>query len=488
MLNITLVNKQSNWKPLPKPLKDPELGLASFIMLEYNSFPDERLEHCVLMIPKHWDTMYELIRAPGEFVEFWRKVYKDTPYHAHGGPNRKEWEFTEPITIVIEPLTAATAANKVLLLGLSTLWPGLANAMDPSLTVEEFAIAVKEGAKVSPTTTWSNKVPNVADVPVELWEKGHGGKLVKKVKKVPLVGNEAMPKTYPSPLPGGFIPAGPSYPGGPPVGTAPFPLQFVAEFALKTRTLYIRYIPHDTTPVGTFSWAANRDELTTMTVDPVQGTRISYLHVDIAFDPATITHEIVAESRARFAMNFITDLTFMNEPGLIRVKQKSGPHAPEGFMSTAPLIYAVNTVALPDPTSDPITRPVIAPLATTSDGKPTPASAPMVILDSVWPDPAKKKYTAKDISAMRNTATPPSGNPPPTNPTEENPTPLCLVLVTTPVVVNGVVTYVTSQVIVKSYAPEEDPPFGGRVYKGTRGGSKKDIPSKEGKLEKKKKI
>lgn len=437
-------NTQANWTTPAPLIIDPGLGLGAFVALEYTSTVGARLEHCVLFLAKEWDSMYDLIKAPGVFMEALRNAYKSTPLHDHGGTDKLEWEFNSPISIVIEPLTAPTAANKILLMGLTELYPLLLNALDDSLTANEFAAAVKSGATTSPPGfSWSAKVPPMGTTDVEMIvPTGSGGYQSKKIPYL-MMGNETnwaakVPKVSST----GQITSGSTgTPPPPPVGTPFFPLQYVAEFALKTRTLYIRYIPHATTSAGTFG-ATKGDEITAITVDPVQGTHLAFLHQDIVFSKAELTPPILSDRRARFAMNFLTDVRFLNELSLLKVM-------PKAYLSTSPLVYAMNTVDLPAPTNKPMKRPKIRPLAV-QNGKPTLASAPTVIIDSVWPDPDKVKFSQNDMAAMF-----PPGNP---TPEPDPPSPLCTVLVTTPVLQpNGTIVFVTAQLIIKSYEPEQEP-------------------------------
>jgi len=437
-------NTQQNWKPLPPLTLDPGLGLGAFIVLEYTSTVGARLEHCVLFLAKEWDSMYELIRAPGVFMEALRNAYKATPKHDHGTMGNLMWEFNTPITIVIEPLTAPTAANKVLLMGLTELYPSLMNALDDSLTADEFATAVTTGASTPPAGfSWSSKIPPMAQTDVDMIvPTGSGGYQPKKIGHVMMNNETNWAKNAPKvSSTGTFTTGSTGTPPPPPVGTNFFPLQYVAEFALQTRTLYIRYIPHATTSAGTFGDTAG-DEITAITVDPVQGTHLAFLHQDIVFSKSDLTPGTLADRRARFAMNFITDLRFLNKPSLLKVK-------PAAYLSTSPLLYAMNTVTLPTPTHKPILRPKVRPLAVKS-AKPTPASAPTVIIDSVWPDPDQVKFSTGDLAAMF-----PPGNP---TPEPDPPSPLCTVLVTTPVQQpNGTIVYVTAELIIKSYEPEQEP-------------------------------
>lgn len=446
--NNVPANIPSNWSSVaPAPI-DPGLGLGAFIVLEYTSTVGSRLEHCILFVAKEWDSMYDLIRAPGVFMENLRKAYKSTPEHDHGSIGNVKWEFNTPISIVIEPLTSPTPANKVALMGLSKLYPALMEAMDDGLGAHEFSARVKEASSKAPEGfTWSDKVPPMVPTEVELSDpSARGESKTKRASQVTLNVEENWAADLPKVSSSGTYTSGAAEsPTSPPVGAEFFPLQYVAEFALKTRTLYIRYIPHETTHAGTFGDRPG-DEITAITVNPVQGINMTFLHQDIVFSKSELTPSILADRRARFAMNFITDIRFLNQPSLLQV-------TPPAYLSTSPLLYAMSTVTLPTPTHVPTTRPEFHPFAV-ENGKQTGASAPSVFIDSVWPDPDQITFSDADKQRLF-----PLGNP---TPEPDSPSPLCTVVVSTPVVQpNGTIIFVTSELIIKSYEPEIPGQHGG---------------------------
>src|SRR5436853_328442 len=75
-------------------------GLAGLVPLDYGS----RYEHSVVLVPSTWDSMFDLIRAPGQFAAAAQMSYgSGTP---EDSTNTKiEWTLLSPITITIEPLT-----------------------------------------------------------------------------------------------------------------------------------------------------------------------------------------------------------------------------------------------------------------------------------------------------------------------------------------------------------------------------------------------
>jgi hypothetical protein len=317
-------------------------GLGSYVFLDY----DNRFEHAILMLGKNWESLHELLRAPGLFVEAWRNSYNSvngTPNHYHLGYKSKVWGFEAPITIILEPLTIPIPANANTLIALNTLYPGLR------------AIGEK----------WNTTTPN----------KFHF-KIV----------NALTGSLNWDPIPG--------YAGvANPINVEPFILQYVAEFALQTRTLTIRYVPRDGSKNFPVTTGRLQKGITTITINSVGNTDLTFLHFDVEF-PKGFTAFDVADARASFAVDFISNPNFINQVP-----------SPGTLFSIAPLRGNLSSNSLPDlSTYPPVTFQ--NPWPSTNFVAPSKKSQPSIVgmgkergtrkgafrgrvtIDSVWPDPS----------------------------------------------------------------------------------------------------
>jgi hypothetical protein len=212
------------------------------------------------------------------------------------------WPFAEPITIHIEPLTAPSSSNLAMLAGLSHLYPGFKDVLEtpgPFTTFKDalngFRSAVIDAANGARASTG-----DLIDV----------GKMNDQFV-ANLLAKGRRPGT------GGSSPSGGGGSGTGSGGTGPvasaalpvptFPLHYVAEYALDTRVLTIRYIPRYKTYPTVSSKVGLMSELnpiTPLTINPIKYMKFSFLHFDIAI-PNGRTPDAVAEARANLAMDFI---------------------------------------------------------------------------------------------------------------------------------------------------------------------------------------
>ena len=364
-------------------LPDPDhSGLGAFVTLDYTTINKTgRFEHAILLLPQTRDSMYELIRAPGVFVEAFRGRYKSTPKHYHNVMASKWWQFAKPITISIEPLTIPSPSNAMTLSALSTLYPGFA--------------AIADNWKVTTPSEFLSQV-------LEASRPASGGVSIgyKECKAWPSQG-ALSPKN-------------------------PFPLQYVAEFALKTRTITIKYVPDST---RSSKWQFNYP-ITLSTINPVQNTNLTFLHFDADFgNGSNHTYASVADARAKFALDYITDPSFIDGLTKPTYVDSHGNSVGDGMISKAPFIYNVDQNILP--ASGPVqhTVPFVRGDGITIKG--TTYYQPTLLIDSVWPDPA----------------TVPASEPVP---------PICYLLSGGPVVEypvgSGEFYFVTSHGLVKAYS------------------------------------
>lgn len=355
----------------PIEFEDPiHDGLGAFVKLDY----DSRYEHAIVLLASNFDSMYDLIYAPGKFVENWRQRYHRTPDHDQLGSSKPDWVFETPITIMIEPIALPSPANANILLGLGHLYPALIpiaqhwQGTSPSAFAESIS-----GAVSSPSS--------------KIWNR----------------------LTYPT-------------------GVAPFVPQYVAEFAIKTRTLTIRYFPRvlpDTQGKTVFPRHSRHymEPMTSMTIDPVANTELNFLHFDIVFGfdtnnkpvPAQ-TPQQVADCRARFAMDFINDPGFMNTLTWPGTYYSDAPFlAPRRANSLPKRVFPNDYPAIPNQTLVPMEKQ--APFQ------------PRVVIDSVWPDPDDIPLPTARTATTGGTVT-----------TQSDPTempPICILLTGTAITFNG---------------------------------------------------
>jgi hypothetical protein len=345
-------------------------GVGTFVTLDYTTTTyATRYEHAVLLLPKEWDSMYELIRAPGHFIEAWRRRYQTTPDHWHKGFWSKEWELKSPITIIIEPLAVLRPDNVATLAALVKQYPGFATP------VNEWSISTPQQFMSSVMTAAANPAP--------IWQ-GTGGN--------------------------------------------PFPLQYVVEFALETSTVTIKYLAHNIRSEIQYA-----NPITTATIDPVAGTNLTFIHFDVDF-LQDHTFDSVADLRARFAMDFITN------PGFINTLT-----CPGTFKSTAPFMATSKSNSLVSSSQVvSASQPFVTGRGLTNGVGGPPYYQPRVLIDSVWTDPS-------DV---------PSIEPIP---------PICLLLTANEFDNNGTTGYVSDELLIKAYTPPPPPP-------PTPGGQPKDDP------------
>lgn len=242
-------------------------GLATMAPLDYGS----RYEHSAVVVPRDWEAMYDLIYSPQTFMEGVRNSYGlGTPkfLRKNGSLETAEadrtiiWTFADPITIVIRPLTQATQQNRQIMSLLNGYYP-FQKVLDD----------------------WDTLAPNA---------------FREEVIKAALDPQNPPQYEVDVPCKGTVVNLEP--------WSEPFPLKFVAEFAIDTRVLHISYLPQDTNP-----WPddPNRsgppyytNTITPVTWSRVGATTLHYLHFDVDF-AGSHTYDRVAQIRAQIAIDYI---------------------------------------------------------------------------------------------------------------------------------------------------------------------------------------
>jgi hypothetical protein len=293
-------------------------GLAGLVPLDYGS----RYEHSVVLVPSTWDSMFDLIRAPGQFAAAAQMSYgSGTP---EDSTNTKiEWTLLSPITITIEPLTVQSQSTYQTLQMLSTYYDFTALITEFEITTpHDFSLGVKAAAT---TTTAKN------------------------------------------------------YPG--------FPLVYVAEFAVDTRILQIKYIRPSTPPAPLFT-----NFITPATWSRVGATDLGFLHFDVDFG-SDRSYETVADARASIAMDYIANPLIVNQwlqPQNINkhanmpsntsnpVLHPTGNSGDNGFSKGAGGLFSAGKLSQ-------LTQTTLGDQPAQLFGP--PKCDPTVVIDSVWPDP-----------------------------------------------------------------------------------------------------
>ncbi|HRF60293.1 MAG TPA: hypothetical protein PLH94_10335 [Fimbriimonadaceae bacterium] len=285
-----------------KPIWVP--GIGAFVLLDYSTgYDPSHLEQSVVFVPSTWESMWELLRAPGTFMNMVMRSYTQVwGYDAATQQVNKavsSWPFAEPITIHIEPLTAPSPSNLATLEGLSFLYPQFKGLLDAPATY---------GSVKDALTGFRRNVIAAAQVPATalVGAVEANASLIKKLSaRQPGKGTS-----------GGAVPQFTTHPSGavlpPPIPS--FPLHYVAEYALDTRVLTIRYVPRYVTYPTAADKLGRRMEstqITPLTINPIQYMNFTFLHFDIAFSQPR-TPESVAEARANFAMDFIENPLSLN--------------------------------------------------------------------------------------------------------------------------------------------------------------------------------
>ncbi len=184
-------------------------GLGAFVRLDYNT----NTEHAIVLMAKEWGSLKDFIATPGIFIENWRSKYGSTPDHKHLKFDSKIWELEGPITFIIEPLTVPTSSNAMTLASLDPLYPGLG--------------AVARKWMTTTPEKFLNNVMAEISAPYTSWDTGETGYVA---------------------------------------GMAPFTFAYIAEFAIKTRTITIKYIPRTDVNTPTYSHL----DITSITVNHVK--------------------------------------------------------------------------------------------------------------------------------------------------------------------------------------------------------------------------
>lgn len=343
-------------------------GRTALVPLDYGS----HYEHSLVYLGDRWETLRDLIAAPGDFYNSLRESFVATPnLGTHQSPVY-DWELAEPITVVLESLSPASVATGQLL---ACLGPQAA--------------------------------PLMAEV--RRWEDSpHDYRLA--MIDACLSPNEANGQR---------------------------PVHYIAEIALATRFLYVRYVPHE----GVSDRLSNR--ITPITLSHIAGTNMSYMHFDIDCESLSYdgdpkksesTERCRALRKAEFAMDYVEyRLTADQTPSRVDFLQRIVSREPgqKWFEAGGRFTDIGDTLEM---TALGVRSEPARFLEVRSD--------PTVIVDSVWPDPDLRDLRCSEACA-------------------DPPTSLICVLIGllgwdangNPVYGPGSPYYTPGQVVVKAYSP-----------------------------------
>ncbi|MGE0002751.1 MAG: hypothetical protein AB7F50_02860 [Fimbriimonadaceae bacterium] len=405
-------------------------GLGAFVLLDYRTGYDlNHLEHSVVFLPESFDTLHELMARPQEFFNRVLSSYSDVKgYNTGTGAADiavSQWPLAGPVTIHIEPLTSPSFQNLAMLQALSTLYPGFAglgsqtggstlNENIGSFRKRVIAAAQGEASPTQVAAAGAEHESMVASLLVREKERGHG---TPQRPHEPAPGSVSHAVVHAT-TQGGQQPAQ-STTAAPALPT-PFDLQYVVEFALDTRLVTVRYIPRHVQYPAVTSHAGllYKRNVTPVTRNPIKYMGFEFLHFDLDMANASDYHADMAERRADFAMDFIKNPKSLEV--ILGNVAAGGGNSP----------YMLMTDHLTQ-TGNPLHQKFGG-----TTGKPTidwPMNRdPVIILESVRPDPAQDWNTAGAPGQNQLLG----GNDP------NNPTPCVIV-----VYVNGVPVYI----VVKNY-------------------------------------
>ncbi|MCC6403232.1 MAG: hypothetical protein IT207_04410 [Fimbriimonadaceae bacterium] len=418
---------------LPAPIWLP--GLAAFVLLDYRTgYDPHHLEQSVVIIPADRSSMMDLLTAPGPFMK--RALQSFSGVKAYNSATGlvdldvSHWPFADPITIHIEPLTSPTPKSIATLDALSFLYPGFRGLLDKQAgayeTVRDALIGFRnqviaaaqvpttasqlEGAIKSNAMTVSRFLdPKRTQGPVKdvsEWNPERGGSDRERAGTDVSV---SFGETVPLPAP-------------------TFPLSYVAEFALDTRVLTIKYIPELASyPQVTDKSDLNTQlEITPMTINPIKFFDFTFMHFDIAFDAQNPrTHAAVASARACLAMDFIKNPLSLNAiTAYVDTTSSASPY----FVMNDQLTPSGNPLHQKSGVGSGIRPQFSWPLGID----------PVVILDSVLPDPDNPPASFLGMQTRQGGG----GTEPTTQDGNETPSPCVIVYY-----VNGVPYYV----VIKNY-------------------------------------
>ena len=271
-------------------------GVGTVVKLDYSVNSDSRNEYAVVLISDQWHSLRELLYDPQQFVLEWQRRYSGTPDMVFGNGPHKDWSLVGPFSIILEPLTVATPANIALLHGLRSMYPGvvapLANVT--TLTPLQFQDQIMAALQhPTPDAVTSN--------PFEF--------TILKEKTNCDTGKTTTEHLDPKETAEEFG-------CKPPQG----PLAYIAEFAVLTRTVTIRYVPRRTSTQEWFKRLADYEgmptadlkDFTGINLNHVAGTDLMLMHFDIAFRRRH-DHTDVSARRADFVMSFLEDVGFFTK-------------------------------------------------------------------------------------------------------------------------------------------------------------------------------
>ena len=286
-----------------------------------------RLEHSIILHPDDFESMVDLIYAPGPFVEDAKARYIIDASSQSDDLRKLPWQFHKGyLTIVIEPLTVPTQSTIASLMRYSTIYPLFAAAVDYYFS--------EGGAPAAETMA------------------------VKQEKFKNQVVTAATPST------------GKTFAGA-----------YFAEFALDTNILMIKYI---TPPADSGTVRRYQNKITPVTNNWLAKTTTKFLHFDLVIPKGIkggpTRHMNSALLRAQLAVDYICD------PMVVQELVANHVHvAPSGgnkyFDASAPMVRTPlgngNLATL----SQTITSKGVVPDLT------KPRIDPTVVIDSVEHDP-----------------------------------------------------------------------------------------------------
>ncbi len=240
-----------------RPMSNFHKGAGAIVRLDYGS----RDEFSFDFLGDSWESLYDLIVAPGVFMEMIRKSYKGVP--------KSSFPFESPITIILEPLTIGSPQNLAVLMGLSPLY--------------DFSGAIK-GSGLFPLSRPNKPSPNESPRPAGTLESFRSA----------VIGGASKPVSPIAPISDLNTPV------------VPARFYYIAEFALNTRTLTIRYVPP---APGQVTWARRyAGDLTTVTMNEIAFTNLKYMHFDADLSKVQApnrTELLIAQTRAQLVMDFV---------------------------------------------------------------------------------------------------------------------------------------------------------------------------------------
>lgn len=315
-------------------------GKACSVPLDYGPF---RLEHSIILHPVDFESMVDLIYAPGPFVRDAKQQFEIAQGSQNNDLRNLPWQFHKGyLTVVIEPLTVPTQSTISSLTRYSSIYPDFLKAVEFYFT--------------------------------------EGG--------APAAGTMAVKRNeFKSLVQAAVTPMGKTFGGA-----------YFAEFALDTHILLIKYIAPS--PGSTFRRYQNK--ITPVTNNRIDKTTTTFLHFDLVIPKGTskATHHLnTAKLRAQLAVDYICDTMVVDE--LMSFNVDAQPGKPEFFDAHAPLVHT------PLSNGTPATLSQTQTTAGTKPNLLPARIDPTVIIDAVEHDPAAPSTpNPNPVCAIVNTMEP----------------------------------------------------------------------------------